>query len=186
MKKKFILWIVVCVVIGLFCILCVKSNEEKEAEDSYARFTEEYENISKKFSLDGFERVGKDNETFGVAFPENKYFEEKDDSTLDDQPVRRTLYYKNKKDGLVLTITHLYSEKKQDKHLVSMESNDHEIKNMPKQSEYYMTYGNSIVSFKLTSIEDKKSQKFEDTEIKAFKKYVSLLKDEETKNSTKK
>ena len=144
MKKKFILWIVVCVVIGLFCILCVKSNEEKEAEDSYAIFTEEYENISKNYSLDGFERVGKDNETFEVAFPENEYFEEKEDliDGNSSQPVRRTLYYKNEKDGLVLTITHLYSEKKR--------------------------------------------QKFQDTEIKAFKKYVRLLKDEETKNSTKK
>lgn len=189
MKK--IIYLFSIISICFFISGCAKKEELDKVQkgtknNTYKTFEQDYQYIAEKFKLKGFKKTG-DGETKRscIIFPENNYFEEKKDMIDEDfsEPVKKNLFYIDKKRKILIYITHMYLKKPIEKNLITADLPADEYKanktlQLPYFEEYFFSYHNTLVSLKIMHIGDSSdvNKKFSDITIQAFKEYVKLLK----------
>ena len=160
------------------------SVKETESLMDYSTFLKDYENVASKFELEGFEKVG-DGELQHSCniFPENSYFDDKNDMIDGDfnKPVKKNLYYWNKKEDILIYITHIYSYKPLEKHILTIDVPRDEIKateieNVSGFYETFMSYHNTFVSLKVFYVGKEDGRSVLDESIDAITAYADILK----------
>lgn len=187
MIKKIKMITIVIMVSSLFLCSCTRqqSNKKKLSKkaNAYEIFTQDYDNISKKFSMKNFKEIGEGElQNSCVAFAKLQNFSEKNDMIDKNimKPVKKKLYYYNHDDNILIYITHIYMKESMDTHLLTSDYPYEEIKSeyklkMPVYSETYMCYRHTLVNLKVYSF-DNNTSKLTKTGIKALKEYDSILK----------
>lgn len=184
MKKKILISIIfVLSTITLFACEKTSSESKSKKTNAYQIFQQDYKNIVKNYKPDGFTSIkDREHSYSSTSFPENDYFNEKNDMVNDDafKPCKRNLYYINKNNHVVLYITHMYVKTAMKKQWLTYDVPAQECsgENIPYFTEDFMTYRHTMVSFKtIYTGKDKKFKKeTQNIASKAIQQYIKCLK----------
>lgn len=102
-----------------------------------------------------------------------------------NKPVRRNLYYINEEKDILIYITHIYSYVPLEKHLLTMDEPEDQVKELLQKNksveglgfyEIYMSYRNTLASMKVFYVGDKENRFVNDEDaLTALEAYTNIL-----------
>ena len=152
--------------------------------------------VVKKFEPEGFEMLNSTADIYSSGFPENEYFEERDDLYDGNplQPKNRKAVYLNSTNGILACMTFLYSEEELGKRMLTIDSLPAEAVatfqkeddiNIQETYEMVLEDQHCIVLLKFVSTESLQSNqeqavtRYRASVIDFFEEYTQFLKSQE-------
>lgn len=191
-SKKCIIFVICIMLLNLLVVGCAKTEPIKEndnsaldneptVEEKYEDFKKDYNKILENFQMKDFEELG---DYRGITITDtepSKIFPEENDMLNNDtnKPIRKNIYYYNKKDKVFINITHIFIETSMGNHLLTsdypiQDFNDNGIA-VPLYNEHFMCYDNTLVSLKTVYTGKKKDFSIWKYYIEALKEYERVL-----------
>ena len=151
-------------------------------EEKYEKFEKDYNKILENYKIDGFEELGWEYRGPAITFSEpSKIFKEENDMINGDpnKPVRKNIYYYNRKDKVLINITHIFINTSIGNHLLSSDYPRQEFEDIdimvPIYNEHFMCYSNTLVSLKTIYTGKKKNFSIGNYYLNALKEYERVL-----------
>lgn len=123
--KKPPLTVLLCLIVCFTLTSCFNTkNKSESVPDNYSLYSQYVDKVVKKFEPEGFEILNSTADIYSSGFPENEYFEERDDLYDGNplQPKNRKAIYLNSTNGILACMTFLYSEEELGKRMLTIDS----------------------------------------------------------------
>ena len=123
--KKTPLTVLLCLIVCFTLTSCFNTkNKSESVPDNYSLYSQYVDKVVKKFEPEGFEMLNSTADIYSSGFPENEYFEERDDLYDGNplQPKNRKAVYLNSTNGILACMTFLYSEEELGKRMLTIDS----------------------------------------------------------------
>ena len=171
-------------------------NKSESVPDNYSLYSQYVDKVVKKFEPEGFEILNSTADIYSSGFPENEYFEERDDLYDGNplQPKNRKAIYLNSTNGILACMTFLYSEEELGKRMLTIDSLPAEAVatfqkeddiNIQETYEMVLEDQHCIVLLKFVSTESLQSNqeqavtRYRASVIDFFEEYTQFLKSQE-------
>lgn len=121
--KKPPLTVLLCLIVCFTLTSCFNTkNKSESVPDNYSLYSQYVDKVVKKFEPEGFEILNSTADIYSSGFPENEYFEERDDLYDGNplQPKNRKAIYLNSTNGILACMTFLYSEEELGKRMLTI------------------------------------------------------------------
>ena len=195
--KKPPLTVLLCLIVCFTLTSCFNTkNKSESVPDNYSLYSQYVDKVVKKFEPEGFEMLNSTADIYSSGFPENEYFEERDDLYDGNplQPKNRKAVYLNSTNGILACMTFLYSEEELGKRMLTIDSLPAEAVatfqkeddiNIQETYEMVLEEQHCIVLLKFISTESLQSNqeqavtRYRASVIDFFEEYTQFLKSQE-------
>ena len=186
-----------CLIVCFTLTSCFNTkNKSESVPDNYSLYSQYVDKVVKKFEPEGFEILNSTADIYSSGFPENEYFEERDDLYDGNplQPKNRKAIYLNSTNGIRACMTFLYSEEELGKRMLTIDSLPAEAVatfqkeddiNIQETYEMVLEDQHCIVLLKFVSTESLQSNqeqavtRYRASVIDFFEEYTQFLKSQE-------